>query len=108
MTPIASISSTTIVAAAGSTPRRENPAPRAPKASSSRALIALQPAATSSETPMRTRADARFLAHLIATDQKVPQTRERRRADPQDAVTAYAAANAEPAAPTGGQLFRVM
>jgi hypothetical protein len=106
MTPIAGINSTTIVAA-GSAPRQERPTPRAPKVSSSRALIALQPVA-SGETPVRTHPDARFLAHLIATDQKVPQTRERRRAEPQDAITAYAAANAGPAAPTGLKLFRVM
>ncbi len=106
MTSIAGISGTSIVGA-GSTPRHETSSPRAPKVSSSRALIALQPVA-SGETPVRTHPDARFLAHLIATDQKMPQTRERRRAEPQHAITAYAAANAGPAAPTGLRLFRVM
>jgi len=57
---------------------------------------------------LRTHPDARFLAHLIATDQKVPQTRERRRAEPAVAITAYAAANAGPAAPAGLQVFRVV
>jgi hypothetical protein len=35
---------------------------------------------------------APFLAHLIATQQQVPQTRQRRRAEPEDAVAVYAAA----------------
>lgn len=33
---------------------------------------------------------AGFLAQLIACDQKLPQTRERRRAEPQDAAAVYA------------------
>lgn len=107
MTSIAGIISTTSVGAVGSTPRRDTPSPRAPKVSSSRALIALQPV-TSGERPVRTHPDARFLAHLIATDQNVPQTRERRRAEPVDAVAAYGAANAGPAAPSGLRVFRVM
>jgi hypothetical protein len=32
---------------------------------------------------------AAFVAHLIATESHFPQTRERRRADPVDATTAY-------------------
>jgi hypothetical protein len=32
-----------------------------------------------------------FLAHLIATAQQTPQTRQRRRAEPQDAAVLYAA-----------------
>ena len=113
MTPIAGISSTSMVAA-HSAPRHDAPLPRAPRASgnqasSGRALIALQPVATSEmPPPLRTRPDARFVAHLIATDQKVPQTRERRRAEPQVAITAYAATNAGPAAPTGARLSRAM
>jgi hypothetical protein len=35
---------------------------------------------------------AAFVAHLIATHQRAPQTRARRRADPADAVAAYRAA----------------
>jgi hypothetical protein len=35
---------------------------------------------------------APFLAQLIATRQQAPQTRTRRRAEPTDAVSAYAAA----------------
>jgi hypothetical protein len=37
------------------------------------------------------RARANFIAHLIATSAQAPQTRARRRADPLDAVAAYAA-----------------
>jgi hypothetical protein len=42
---------------------------------------------------------ASFLAHLIATREQVPQTRERRRADPAHAVATYAAAAALAAPP---------
>ena len=35
---------------------------------------------------------APFLAHLIATKQQMPQTRQRRRAEPEDAAAVYAAA----------------
>jgi hypothetical protein len=35
------------------------------------------------------RANADFVAHLIATAAQVPQTRARRRAEPQDAAAAY-------------------
>ncbi|HEY1544010.1 MAG TPA: hypothetical protein VGG01_16495 [Xanthobacteraceae bacterium] len=107
MTPIAGISATSMIGAAGGTPRQDLPSPREPKMSSSRSLIALQ-AVPAGEAPLRTHPDARFLAHLIATDQKVPQTRERRRAEPEVATMAYAAANAEPAVPAGLRLFRVM
>jgi hypothetical protein len=107
MTSIAGVSATTIVAAGSNAPRHDTPPPRAPKASSSRALIALQPVA-SGGTQVRTHPDARFLAHLIATDQRMPQTRERRRAEPQVATAIYAATNAGPGAPTGVRVFRVM
>jgi hypothetical protein len=43
----------------------------------------------------RSRAD--FIAHLIATSAQAPQTRARRRAEPRDAVAAYAARNNGPA-----------
>jgi len=38
---------------------------------------------------------ASFLTQLIATAQKVPQARERRRADPAEAIAAYQAAIAK-------------
>jgi hypothetical protein len=43
------------------------------------------------------RARADFVAHLIATFAQAPQTRARRRAEPGDAVAAYAASNHAPA-----------
>jgi hypothetical protein len=38
---------------------------------------------------------AAFLAHLIAVKQSHPQTRERRRAEPAEAVNAYRAASGQ-------------
>lgn len=43
------------------------------------------------------RAQAAFLVHLIATRRELPQTRARRRADPDDAARAYRARAARPA-----------
>ena len=37
------------------------------------------------------RANADFLAHLVATKHQVPQTRLRRRAEPAEAIAAYGA-----------------
>jgi len=48
--------------------------------------------------PVDGRAMAPFLAHLIATVQGVPQTRARRRADPNWAITTYGAVMKIPAA----------
>jgi hypothetical protein len=42
-----------------------------------------------SESTAAIRASVPFLAHLIATDLKAPQTRARRRAEPADAVAVY-------------------
>ncbi len=52
-----------------------------------RALVAL--AAPAAAIPPRCHRQAAFLAHLIATQQQFPQTRARRRAEPDQAVTAY-------------------
>jgi hypothetical protein len=57
----------------------------------SRALIALTPAAAACESTESYRQPA-FLAHLIATRDHSPQTRERRRAEPGEALAAYRAA----------------
>ncbi len=59
--------------------------------SSSRALIPLSPAQTSAPAQSLARQPANFLAHLIATKQALPQTRERRRIEPGVAIAAYAA-----------------
>ena len=60
-------------------------------ASQTRALVALA-AATTVAAPRRHHRQAPFLAQLIATKQQHPQTRERRRAEPAQAVSAYRAA----------------
>jgi hypothetical protein len=105
MSPISGIRGS-IVTPVGGAPRDPSPSPRrAPRTESSRALIPLEPVG-SSDTPLRTRPQAGFLAHLIATREKLPQTRERRRAEPQEAIAVYAAAVAGPAAPSGLNLSR--
>jgi hypothetical protein len=107
MSPISAIRGS-IVGAVDRSPRDATSAPRRPpRTESSRALIPLEPIA-SSDTPLRTRPQAGFLAHLIATREKLPQTRERRRAEPHDVIAVYTAAVAGPAAPSGTNLSRVM
>ncbi len=106
MTPITGIRGSNVTAV-GRAPRGVAPAPRDERTTESRALIPLEPIA-SSDTPLRTRPQAAYLAHLIATREKLPQTRERRRAEPQDVIAVYAAANAAPAAPTGSKLACLM
>lgn len=70
----------------GEAARDSAPAP----AGESRALIALTPPATACE-PSTDYRQAAFLAHLIATKDQLPQTRERRRAEPAEAIAAYRA-----------------
>jgi hypothetical protein len=77
----------------------------APPALASRALIPLQPLARS-DLPARDRPQASFLAHLIATDRQLPQTRARRRGEPGDAIAAYAAVDAGTPARAGATLSR--
>ena len=102
MAPISGIRGS-IISAVGGAPRQAASAPRDKQTSASRALIPLQPIAPG-DTPLRTRTQAAYLAHLIATKDKVPQTRERRRAEPAEAIAVYAAANAGAAAPSGIRL----
>ena len=52
------------------------------------ALVPLRPA----ERPPGRRVLAPFLAHLIAVNQQAPQTRVRRRAEPDEAIRSYQAA----------------
>ena len=61
-------------------------------AAESRALVALAPA-TEREPTVNFR-QAFFLAQLIANREQLPQTRERRRAEPSEAIAAYRAADA--------------
>jgi hypothetical protein len=51
------------------------------------------------------RPDSGFIAHLIATRAKAPQTRTRRRAEPGEAVSAYAELGQRPS-PAGRVLSR--
>jgi hypothetical protein len=102
MSPISGIRGSTI-SAVGDAPREAASASPDKRTRGSRALIPLQPVAPG-DTPLRTRAHAAYLAHLIATQDKVPQTRERRRAEPAVVVAVYAAANPGAAAPSGIRL----
>jgi hypothetical protein len=80
----------------GSQLRRPHPEMKAPEndseptGSESRALVALDPLQGRSENTASHRY-APFVAHLVATKDQHPQTRERRRADPNDALAAYRA-----------------
>jgi hypothetical protein len=60
--------------------------------SDSRALVALTPAVM--PAPQMSFRQAAFLAHLIAVKDQLPQTRERRRAEPGEAIAAYRAVEA--------------
>jgi hypothetical protein len=51
------------------------------------------------------RANADFVAHLIATKTQAPQTRARRRAEPEQAIAAYGAVGQWPT-PAGRTLSR--
>ena len=58
----------------------------------SRALIAIEAAAASERAPRVTRHPAAgFLAQLIATRMQAPQTRVRRRTEPEEAIAVYRA-----------------
>jgi hypothetical protein len=59
----------------------------------SRALVALDPAGGSREWHADHR-HAPFVAHLLAVKAQHPQTRERRRAEPTEALAAYRASAA--------------
>jgi hypothetical protein len=58
----------------------------------SRALVVLESAAE--REPGAIYRQPAFLAHLIATKEQHPQTRERRRAEPGEAIAAYRAVEA--------------
>lgn len=75
--------------------RRGAAEPRATEPTESRALIRLEPAALGEKvTGTMRRPLAAFVAHLIATQTQAAQTRARRRVEPGEAATAYAAAKA--------------
>jgi hypothetical protein len=56
-----------------------------------RALVVVGSPPTADEKPSPVFREAAFLAQLIATKDHHPQTRERRRAEPSDAIEAYRA-----------------
>jgi len=62
----------------------------APAAAESRALVALTPPAQAAATPTGYR-QAPFIAHLLAVKDQHAQTRQRRRAEPREAIAAYRA-----------------
>jgi hypothetical protein len=61
--------------------------------SGGRALMVVAPAEAPQE-PVANFRQAPFLAQLIATRDQLPQTRERRRAEPGEAIAAYRATEA--------------
>jgi hypothetical protein len=69
------------------TPREAAPKP-GEKPALGRALIAIAPAAEPQDAPSIYR-QAPFLAQLLAMRDQHPQTRERRRVEPDVAITAY-------------------
>jgi hypothetical protein len=89
---------------AGGTIMGPHPQPgrREPAESPSRALVNVSPTARHEPTH---RPGAAFLAQLIACDRKMPQMRERRRAEPQEAAAVYAQGNS--IAPAGRMLSRL-
>jgi hypothetical protein len=61
-------------------------------------LSVAPPGPTRDPSDLNRRPYAGFLAHLIATAEQLPQTRERRRAEPAEAIAAYRTASAAPVA----------
>jgi hypothetical protein len=71
----------------------------------SRALVLVGSGPAAPLDPAGSRPLAAFLAQLIATAQRVPQTRRRRRAEPNEVSIIYAAVS-EPAARVGRAICR--
>jgi hypothetical protein len=71
----------------------------------STALVPIVPIDCKTSAAYANRPSADFLAHLIAISEKAPQTRMRRRAEPQEAIAAYRA-RGRSAAPSGRALSR--
>jgi hypothetical protein len=70
-----------------------------------RALMVVGSGERTAVDPARARPSAVFLAQLIATAQRAPQTRRRRRAEPDEVSTIYAAVSV-PAARMGHAICR--
>ncbi len=73
----------------------------------SKALISVAPAGRAASAGLTHRPHADFIAHLIAARLRAPQTRARRRAEPQDAAAAYGAVGQWPT-PAGRVLSRAL
>lgn len=79
----------TQMSGAGLRPQQSETADASPKETGT-ALVLVTPVEASEETTLPTRrTSASYLAHLIATRNGAPQTRGRRRAEPQEAIAAY-------------------
>jgi hypothetical protein len=76
-----------------------------PDAPASLALVPLAP--STRRVRIITRPDPSFVAHLIATQAQLPQTRTLRRAAPSDALSAYTA-QPRPLAVTGSRTRQVI
>jgi hypothetical protein len=72
-----------------------------------RALVLVGPGPGTEIGPAGARPSALFLAQLIATAQRAPQTRRRRRAEPSEVSTIYAAAST-PVARVGQAFCRAL
>jgi hypothetical protein len=71
----------------------------------STALVPITPTDREAPAAYANRPSADFLTQLIAISEKTPQTRMRRRAEPQEAIAAYRA-RGRSAAPSGRALSR--
>jgi hypothetical protein len=74
-------------------PVPEQPVDRAGTLPADRSLVPLASAADAGRPPVPRRPLAGFLAQLIATAQQAPQTRQRRRGEPDDAAALYLGAS---------------
>ena len=100
VTPVAPLEPTASACARSA----QSEAPAVPQPSI-RALVPLRPSPTSGIGPSAQRPSATFLTQLIATAQQAPQTRQRRRAEPDEANAVYAAV-AAPAVWLGRAVYR--
>jgi hypothetical protein len=82
-----------IIGASSSVPTlAQHTAPQAPESAASdapRALISIEPPRQSRHFLPARHPSAPFLAHLLATRMQAPQTRARRRAQPEEASAVY-------------------
>jgi hypothetical protein len=87
-------------AATRSEPGRKRADDGTPAVAQGRSLVPFAPLSRPDVCGHAARPSAPFLAHLIATAQQAPQTRQRGRAEPASACTHYAAARAAAPAPS--------